>query len=159
MSDDRPRDTQRKRLYDAEREVRRGQEFKSVAEMQQYVDALLAQRWCRSRWGGQSVEVRDGRGFRRAMCYPDGSSAVIYMPLWSRCQRIVLHEVAHALAPEDAAWHGPEFAAIYLALVQREVGADAAEEMRAAFRKHRVRHRWAIRLRQPGVGASERLAS
>lgn len=137
----RPRDTQRSRLYAAEMIVRRGQEFTSVAEMQQYVDTVVARRWFRSRWGSRSVEVRDGRGFRRATCYPRGDSAVVYMPRRSRCQLVLLHEIAHAVQPPGTAWHGPEFCRIYLALVRHFMGQAEGTLLLAAYRAKRVRYR------------------
>jgi len=48
------------------------------------------------------------------------------------------HEIAHTLTPTDAG-HGPEFARVYLFLVERVIGKAEAKELREKFREHRVK--------------------
>lgn len=68
----------------------------------------------------------------------------INAPPFSRYPRFMLHELAHAVIPRHAAWHGREFAAVFLALVRRFMGAEAATALRASFREH------GVKARQPG---------
>lgn len=131
------RDTQRQRLYDAQGGCPRGRELPTVPDLQTYVDRVLTSRWFLARWGHWGgIQVKSGAG-RRSAC-AEGRH-VIKMPLWSRCERVTLHEVAHCLTPAKYAAHGPEFAGVMLALVRQQMGPDAAKALRTSFREKRVR--------------------
>lgn len=140
----RPRDTQRKKLYLAEDSLRHhpaNDKLPTVPEMQAFVDKLLAEAWSRRRFGNANVEVHDGRGRSRA----GGSRktwrgpAWITMPTWSRSKLIVCHELAHALAGENEAAHGPEFTRRYLELVEHVLSDGAARMLRERFVQARVK--------------------
>lgn len=135
------RDSQRKRLYNSERAldgVARGRHLEAVGDLQAYVDALLASRWFKARWGAWgTIQVKPGGG-RRSACAE--GRYVIKMPRWSRCELVTLHEVAHCLTPGRYADHGPEFAGVFLSLVRQSMGQHAAASLRASFREHRVRY-------------------
>jgi hypothetical protein len=75
--------------------------------------------------------VTDGRG-RRHAC---GSREAIKLPRWARTRAVVLHECAHGLARD---MHGPEFVAVYVGLLERFAGLDAAA-LRASLAEARVR--------------------
>lgn len=69
------------------------------------------------------IAVADGRGRRRA-----GGSALrryITVPKWARFEKMVLHEVAHVLAPRFA-HHGPDYAAVYFRLIALRWGPHYA---------------------------------
>ena len=83
------------------------------------------------------VQVRDGRGRRHAGALQN--QGVILLPRWSRRERVILHELAHLATPSSFAPHGPEYAAVYLELVQHFMGAAAAGGLGGSFRTHRVR--------------------
>lgn len=151
------RDSQRQKLYDAERAALdvKGltmKRWETVPEMQAYVNKLLDSAWFKRHWprkGGSEgiwlgangfvfapkVEVRDGRGHRRAT-YGGG---VIQMPKWARKEWVMLHELAHYVTPQRPA-HGWQFAANYLLLVQHQLGKEAADALRAKFKFFRVRY-------------------
>lgn len=76
-------------------------------------------------------QVTDGRG-RRHAC---GSRTVIKLPRWARTPAIVLHECAHGMADDQ---HGPNFVAVYVALLERFAGFDAAQ-LRASLAAMRVK--------------------
>jgi len=133
---DRPRDSQRARLYRAENEVDPGCDLPTVATMQAYVDWVAAAGWFTDRWGDRSFEVRPGYGHKRATATRDG---VLQMPRWARREMTILHEVAHCLTPEDFAAHGGEYAGVLLALVRRAMGLGPAQALEDAFERHRVR--------------------
>jgi putative metallohydrolase (TIGR04338 family) len=131
------RDSQRARLYRAEEEVAKGRRLPKVADLQAYVDGVLAADWFLARWGGRRFEARPGHGHRRATASRDG---VLQFPLWARTELVVLHEVAHPLTPEECAPHGPEYAGVLLVLVRRAMGVAPAQALEDAFARHRVRH-------------------
>lgn len=124
----RPRDSQRSALYRWERALPGwpGPRF-SLADCQGLVNRI----W-HDAGTGSRPEVRDGRG-RRHACYCP-STHQIRLPRWSRSRMIVLHEIAHALLRrrEDLAWHGPEFAGVYLDLLVRHAGVALAEALASA---------------------------
>lgn len=140
----RPRDTQRSKLYAAEREAF-GQP-KEELSLDTTV-AFVRQVW-RSPWTARKFQiaryseppyVADGRGTTAAR----GSLRRLNLPRWSRNKVVILHELAHALTwhRETFAAHGREFAAVFLELVSHWLGVDAAKRLRAAFRAKRVRYR------------------
>lgn len=132
-----PRDTQRQRVYDGQVHCPMGLPLPTVPGLQTYVDGLLASRWFQARWGRWGrIEVRSGAG-RRSAC-AEGRHT-IKMPLWSRHERVTLHEVAHCLTPSRYASHGPEFAGVMLALVRHQMGDEAARALREGFRTTRAR--------------------
>ncbi|WP_280180335.1 TIGR04338 family metallohydrolase [Nocardia farcinica] len=156
-------DTQRARVYDAEQLVRgmfdRADEFghrtvefhgsqltlpverrfASVASVQDYVDRVLALNWVRAQWdrAAEPVRVRARAGTRAAHYEADG--AVLAVPLhaggsaWALRELVVLHELAHHLAPGPAAPHGPEFCSHYVDLVDGVIGPEAALVLRSAM--------------------------
>jgi putative metallohydrolase (TIGR04338 family) len=128
------RDSQRSKVYGAEGAIPTGKRFPDVASMQAYVDKLLASAWARRRWGNRSVTVKPGFGHTRAT----GGYGDMHMPVWSRTESIVLHELAHNLAGGDA-WHDAKFVRVLLELVAHVFGADAGKAFRAACRTQRVR--------------------
>lgn len=132
----RERDNQRQRLYDAEGQALRGhgERYAELSDAQVYVNKVLASAWVQTRWGRRNVTVNRGRG-------DGGHSYGGWITVGRDAQQwVVLHELAHELAPANVV-HGPVFAAIYLALVTRFMGAEHGARLRAAFRQHRVKHR------------------
>lgn len=79
------------------------------------------------------ILVRDGRGRRNACGSQEG---YIKLPLWARTYWVTLHEIAHVIQTERPA-HGRQFARIYLDLVRRFIGPEAARELKRAYvQKH-----------------------
>lgn len=54
---------------------------------------------------------------------------------------VILHEIAHQGIDDDKAPHGREFAKLFLGLVKRFLGPDAARALRAEYAANRVRYR------------------
>lgn len=139
------RDTQKTKLYRAEKILESySQRVETIPEIVAYLNKCLARAPIRRRYGAylkRDIRVHDGRG-RRNAC---GDANYIKMPLWSRTQYIVLHEVAHSICrrmhgPEVAA-HGWKYASIYLDLVRFCMGEEAAHYLVAGFRTMHVRWR------------------
>jgi putative metallohydrolase (TIGR04338 family) len=133
---DRPRDSQRARLYRAENEVDAGRALPTVPTMQAYVDEVAAAGWFTDRWGVRTFDVRPGYGHKRATANGEG---VLQMPRWARRELTVLHEVAHCLTPETFAPHGSEYAGVFLAIVRRAMGFGPAQALEDSFDRNRVR--------------------
>ena len=164
----RPRDSQRERLYEAERalwayspdrkDVTAGGRLETLPEVQRYVNRILRSQWYRKTFRRAArlrpgIWVKDRRNNGAAQAW----GGCIEMPRWSRCRMIVLHEMAHCIA--DAEYtrnclHDRDFARTYLALVDRWIGKEIGRALRASFRAHRVR--W--HPRRPGAGNPEALA-
>lgn len=149
----RPRDNQRKRLYDAEDKIRTEKPWASMAECQEFVDRLESSRWFLARWRPLRPQLRDGRGYRIATAF--SVLNVIQLPKWAREPIVILHEYAHLLTDRSAvgwshgldghlgsecfAAHGPEFAGVFVVLVEHVMGPETAMALRDSFRRHRVR--------------------
>lgn len=160
----RPRDTQRHRLYVAEDKALAGKRVSkaatrhlvdtqhishlyelgedgrrhhmkapTVAAVQGYVNAVTSAAWFRSRWGSRMIEVIAGQGSHNRW------GTITVSPYHRRSEEAVLHEVAHALTPNDMAAHGPEFAGVLLTLVRYQMGSLSAKALRSAFRDAKVR--------------------
>ncbi|MFE7718253.1 TIGR04338 family metallohydrolase [Nocardia rhizosphaerihabitans] len=160
----RRRDTQRAKVYDAEQLVRgvfdRAQEFghrtvevygsqitlpverrfASVESVQSYVDKVLALNWVRAQWDRAAVPVRVRARSGASAAHYEPADAVLAVPLhtgataWALRELVVLHELAHHLAPaEGETPHGPEFCSRYAELVDGAIGPEAALLIRATF--------------------------
>lgn len=158
----RPRDSQRSKLYRAESTppAMQGGEMPTVPEVQAFVDKVMGSAWAAKRWPRMSkrqVLVKDGRGRRRAC----GSFSYIKLPCWTRTKRVILHELAHSITlrlhRSTVAAHGREYAGVLVALVGRWMGEETARQLKAAFRKARVKYLPKQTGRKPSPAAIEAL--
>ena len=112
----RPRDQQRKKVYDWEGKLLHQPETLSLGDAQKMVRHIA------KHYGVKAVYVSDGRG-RSSACW-DRWSRQIKLPKWARQPAVVLHECAHWIhdvcfdGVQHAA-HGREFMAVYLYLLGR----------------------------------------
>src|SRR5262249_7554376 len=138
----RPRDSQRARVYRAERGLPEGRRLPTLADVQRYVDRVTASAlWRRLAPDRPRVEVRDGRGRRRAGSYI--GLAEIRAARGPRLGRHALRELAHRLAdatgaPAEPA-HGWRFAGALLLLIEAFQSLEAADALRAAYAAEGVR--------------------
>ena len=154
---DRPRDSQRARLYRAEGLVDAGRRLPTVERMQTWVDAMAATDWFLARWGVRAFEVRPGFGHRRATAHQNG---VLQMPKWARTELVLVHEVSHCLTPATCASHGPEYAGVLLTVARRAMGPGTAQLLEDAVARERVR--WtlsAVPDVRPSVANSRQMAA
>lgn len=157
----RPRDSQRARVYRAERAVFMRDSacphapygwLPTLAQLRSFVAAVaqhpeVIRLYPAPSHPGRSLladlEVRDGRGRRSAAAYV-GLHAIT-VPTALRMRWVVLHELAHVVArlendtEPDFAPHGWQFAAHYLALVEVIFGPAPADALRQSFAAHAVR--------------------
>lgn len=140
------RDTQAGKLYRAEKSVPLPHDgpVPTVADIERFVNKVVGSAWWKARWKAWPVSVDHGGGRRSAYAYT--ASSKIAMPKWSRTKLIVLHELAHIAHARTSrvklheAWHGREYAAIYLSLVRRFLGVEDERLLKAAFRKGGVKY-------------------
>jgi len=145
----RPRDSQRARVYRAELEAfdvySEATPRLDFAAVERFVIRVIGEPWFADTFGTLgAVRIKDGRGTRHAYsAYDQRRHGVLFsFPRWSRSVPVLLHEIAHPASLRRhglVAAHGPEFAAAYLALIARHAGDEAHARLREAFTRHRVR--------------------
>jgi putative metallohydrolase (TIGR04338 family) len=96
----------------------------------------------RGKWATANTRWPLSAELRRRQGRPLG---MIKLPRWAWSHWVALHELAHLATPNEVAWHGREFARVYLELVRRFMGEDSATLLRASFKNHRVKFRPARR--------------
>ncbi len=118
--------------------------FASMTSVQRYVDEVLALPAVADRWpasaplsvrprragGAAHYENRDGTG---VIAVPDRNAAD-----WAMRELVVLHEIAHHLAPEGPA-HGPGFTATFCELASVVMGPEVGHVLRVVYAKEGVR--------------------
>jgi putative metallohydrolase (TIGR04338 family) len=112
--------------------------FGDIESVQRYVDAVLALDWVRRAAPERAalpVRVRARAGATKAE-YEFATHTIAVPPhhvggRWAMRELVVLHELAHHLAPD--AGHGAAFAAQLLELVDELVGVEAAFLLRSTF--------------------------
>lgn len=137
------RDQQRSKVYKAEKVLDgKTKKLPTTHDMESYVRKIQSRAVLVKRFGWaltRNIAVKDGRGRRKAC----GGSSYISMPLWSRTEWIVLHEVAHTVTIRlfgfNVSAHGWQYANIYLQLVKSMLGPEMHDLLKESFKKHRVR--------------------
>lgn len=144
----RPRDSQKKKVYDFGKSVRailptalRPMTVPAMQELANRVTTSL---------GAKHIRLRFSKGHRRGYAYT--LKRLVTIPRWGADAEYVLHEVAHVLH-RDAGWsghasHGPEYVGHFFALLEDFTGIDS-ERLHELLHKHRVKM-------QPLPGRSER---
>ena len=155
------RDSQRSRVYDAEHLVQRifdrsaefpvvdvagsrltlpvERKFGSIDAVQRYVESVLTLAWVVSTWERATtpVHVRERSGGGQAHYQRVGS--VMAVPGyragsgWALRELVILHELAHHLAPDIEIAHGGAFVDRLLTLVDGIVGPEAALLLRVTM--------------------------
>ena len=132
-------------LYAAEEEsiATLGLRWRRLPDAQAYLDRLVASAWFVNRWPHcVSVAIeRRGRGAVWSTCHPLDSAGPggrptegVVLVAGTLRQPVVLHELAHLLAPPTAG-HGPDFAETMLSLVHHEMGFAACTDYLCALRR------------------------
>jgi putative metallohydrolase (TIGR04338 family) len=153
MFDKPVRDFQRNRVYTAERRVTLGKRISKVPDIQAYVNSIISMPEFRNHFPRcHFVDVKDGRGCRRA--YGSAYEGFIKMPVWSRHELIIIHEVAHVVSPLDA-HHGPVYCGNYLWLINLVMGKKVYLQLRESFLAHGVKFEDPIAYENPAKKALE----
>lgn len=134
---DRPRDSYRSRVYQAEHLAFAplpSAEGWTVQECQEWVNRV----WAQHVRDGFPPRVFDGRGSHRGRA----SAYQIHLPRWARKPWVILHEMAHSANDRHnrscKAGHGREWAGLYLYLVRRVLGDEWFHELARQFEARRV---------------------
>lgn len=139
----RPRDSQRQRLYDAERDTkawrRKSDYFDSLADVARYATDVMLDPWTVEIYGRETLpEILTGRDNQFAR----GGSRKLVFPKWAWFKLVILHEIAHSLTlykfDHSIAYHGPEFCWAFMELVERFMPTDAPA-LTEAYAKHRIK--------------------
>lgn len=147
----RVRDTQRARVYAAERRAfvppgtghirETPRDFEDVRHADEYIETIRTSKWLATHYPRAAmspVRIISGRG-----C--NATESRIMLARWGLVKWVVLHELAHTVTDrhhryETLPGHGREFARIYLALVRRWMGVAEYEKLRAAFKMYKVKY-------------------
>lgn len=138
------RDSQRSRVYKAERHVHHlGAPLREVKDIERFIKKQLARKAITRRYpdATRRVEVGDGRGRRAACAWGDWK---ISIPLWARHEVVVIHELAHIVTNRHfgsygVAAHGWQFCSVFLDLVRFIMGREAHDALKGSFKKYRVK--------------------
>lgn len=142
-----PTDTQRTRLYEAERHVDGffDVDFQSLDEVDRFIKTVMKRKY----WTDRTL-VRRYKLLSSSVVYAEGGQlnyrlAQFNLPQWAWTKQIIAHEMAHAMCPPEPnftkqprAAHGREFAGTYLYLTGKICGAETKRQLRAQFLKHNV---------------------
>ena len=148
------RDTQRKRVYDAETQAARVFTFCRHNDLRgvcRFLARVLTDPWFGAKWPWctpERLKVGDGRGRRSAGCCKRKDKWVLKYPRWARFELVILHELCHVIAEPVKPDHGPYFARCLLELTRRYIGEDAYTALRVAYREHGVRFHAKYELRK-----------
>ncbi len=132
-------DTQRQRVYAAERLVGEEPILASLVVVQAWIDNIVASDWWQKRFGQiTKIIALDGRGringiAGRLTGHPE--VGYVRLPKATRHRLYILHEMAHVAQPQWSACHGKEFCRVFMALVRRWMGRQTAHALRNAFRR------------------------
>ena len=149
----RTRDKQRIKAYRAEWAMKRkgqvGRHFATAMHVEAYVRRLAQSKWFMAKFGRHYFRLEPAHS-TSSSAHPGHVSRqhIIRINSEMRNELTVLHEMAHCVRPivgewprEVGAWHGPEFAATFLILVQHQMGAASAKALRAEFTASRAKYK------------------
>lgn len=136
-----PSDTQRERLYKAEREIAsfHNIEFESIKAIERFVRRFMKRKAWTKRTHIHQVRVSsNNRRFATGAAY--GYTAELDFPKWAWTKMIIAHELAHCLTPPTStrAAHGREYAGTYIYLVGKICGSEARTELIKQFHKYDI---------------------
>lgn len=172
------RDSQRSKVYEAERAAFRSlgfftEAYPSLSLCHEKISKWMDEAWFKRRFGeGHALTLRGGRGKARGGLREIVRGEVIKvvsikLPPWARNSFVMLHELAHActmlrhetaLRHENVAAHGPEYCKIYLELVAHYLGQEYAEKLECQFRVHNVRYRTRKQVKRKPLTAEQKAA-
>lgn len=141
------RDNQRSKVYQSEREVFTwGQTIPSDRLNDWAYENIFRRSWYYKRWGNCQPKIELGTS--RGVSY----GGLIKLGVGARNEWVICHELAHELTHDK---HGPNFARHMLFLVEKIFGKDKAAELKAAYKKNRVKVSPATRIPSPRMPISK----
>ena len=161
-----PRDAQRQRVYDGQRELKAkimaGPTFETLEECAKFVAKVCDYAAIERRYGPQlqrTITVSP-----KHSGYATGGYHEIRLPTWAWNKLTILHELAHVITQrkygETVQAHGREYCAIYLDLVRFALGKKEHDELVAGFKRAKVKYRPKRTMTEEArAAASKRLAA
>jgi|JI10StandDraft_1071094.scaffolds.fasta_scaffold751137_1 putative metallohydrolase (TIGR04338 family) len=159
----RERDSQRRRVYDAEHRAfgwwySPKSELMTIEQCQAFIDKMLASEWLRKQTdlgvgflrrtgvtvipgrGGANAAFDDRYGTAYGFITRTTKGPSISVGVQARQPFILIHELTHLLHPSQAhAAHGWKFCEIELRLVRHFLGKEAHDKLKAEFKAGKVR--------------------
>jgi putative metallohydrolase (TIGR04338 family) len=143
LSDKRPRDAQRARVYRAENALP-SSPLPGLAACAAFIDKVVGSLWWAARFPerglGAVPRLRPGNGARQAFYREDPDGPTITLPRRYRTKGVVLHELVHwamSTTPE-LPHHGTTFARVLVDVTAEFCGPDRAEILATAYTAERV---------------------
>ena len=143
----RERDNQRKKVYRAENEAFNNKpyilKFDDLKQVDKFLKRIFKSKWFQKKFPNfKNFIVKYGRSRTRACGWSSGDCAKMKLPVWTRNNWIVLHELSHGLVFQGGnAFHDMEYCKVYLELVKKWIGKDAANDLKVSFKKHLVKYK------------------
>ena len=113
--------------------------FASIDSVQRYVDSVLALAWVVASWDRARLPVRVKERSGGGQAHYQRVGSIMAVPGyragsgWALRELVILHELAHHLAPDIESAHGGPFVDRLLTLVDGIVGPEAALLLRVTM--------------------------
>ncbi len=136
------RDSQRKRVYEAERDFEEvygsgKKTLLSIPQCQDYTNETLSGDYWRTHYPYiRSIRVRP---IKSKSAFSNFFLGLIELPPHFFNELTILHELAHHVVPPPHAAHGPLWGAVYIDMVREFMGNQMASNLTKAFQKERVK--------------------
>lgn len=155
----RRRDTQRSKVYESERAIQWKQKgfhfaaqqdnYETLDDCHRFLMSVVRRKRVQERYPRAAqfttMHLKDGRGTRsasfRGNIHDFGDyGPILNLPLWSRNELTLLHELAHSLVPSGVTHHW-EFTECLLWLVRQAMGIEWHDLLLAQYKSRRVKYR------------------
>jgi putative metallohydrolase (TIGR04338 family) len=139
----RPRDAQRRRVYLAETPLP-SSPLPGLDACARFVDRVVGTLWWHERFPERDLggvpRLRPGQGARQAFYREEETGPTITLPRRYRTKAVVLHELTHWALGIDSGLphHGRTFARVLLDALGEFCGPERAAELAASYREHGV---------------------
>jgi len=154
---DNTRDTQKQKVYDAEKVAwaKIGKtKFKDHMQASRFIAKVISNKWFVDNFHIRKMSMRhdhrnhvSARGGGKYNWHSRDGKIII--PDWALSDYVILHEIAHC-CQQFRPGHGRNFCFIYLQLVRKFVGKEAAAEIELQFKKNGVQY-WIYGTREPHI--------
>lgn len=149
------RDFQRQKLYRAENQAlqKHKKKFKDHLEASRFIAKVLSNKWFIDNFMIREVIMHhhhNNRVFARGGgAYKPNRIGRIKIPDWACSDWVILHELAHC-CQEHPEGHGRNFCYIFLLLVEKFMGKEAARDLKTQYAKFDVKH-WIFGTSEPHI--------
>lgn len=131
-------DSRKQKLYDSERGVSKGKQFKNLRQATKFLNKVLESSWFQRRFGKIEVKMEMTQGWKKSYCRR--TEGLLRMLPQHLNERVILHELVHALTPKPHAGHGRLFCAIYLDFVRHYIGESTYDQLLKGYRREGVQY-------------------